>query len=137
MNNKISRNFIPPAPMSMNLEYVVDVRIVPGGRFMDAQVGRCNGGEALRRAVVADFRPEPASRDFCAKLSATDPMHGLLQPSCLGWKVDENQSGVPGQAEAVTGGVRVVRALLGPCREAARARTRQCAKGWLAAPVRS
>ena len=53
MNNKISRNFVPPASIPVNLECVVDVRIVPGGRVMDAQVGRCNGDEAVRRAVEA------------------------------------------------------------------------------------
>ena len=53
MNNKISRNFVPPASIPINLECVVDVRIVPGGRVMDAQVGRCNGDEAVRRAVEA------------------------------------------------------------------------------------
>ena len=64
LNNHISRNFVPPASMPINLECVVDVRILPGGTVADVSIGRCNGDEAVRRAVEAAVRkasplPEP------------------------------------------------------------------------------
>ena len=60
MNNQISRNFVPPASMPISLECVVDVRILPGGRVVSAEVGRCNGDEAVRRAVeAAVFKASP------------------------------------------------------------------------------
>ena len=64
LNNHISRHFIPPASVPDNLECVVDVRIVPGGTVADVSIGRCNGDDAVRRAVDAAIRkasplPEP------------------------------------------------------------------------------
>jgi colicin import membrane protein len=55
MNNQISRNFVPPASLPINLECVVDVRILPGGRVVSAnvEVNRCNGDAAVIRAVEA------------------------------------------------------------------------------------
>ncbi len=40
------------------------------------------------------FWPQPAVRQELIESAEVDPMYGLLQPSCLGWKVDENQNGV-------------------------------------------
>jgi len=54
IQQKITRNFILPASApATGLECVVRVRQLPGGRVVDASVGRCNGDDAVRRAIEA------------------------------------------------------------------------------------
>jgi len=53
LQQSISRNFVPPASAPIDLECVVDVRQVQGGTVTNVSVGRCNGDDAVRRAVEA------------------------------------------------------------------------------------
>jgi len=53
LQQSISRNFVPPASAPIDLECVVDVRQVQGGTVTNVSVGRCNGDDAVRRAIVA------------------------------------------------------------------------------------
>lgn len=57
----ITRNFILPASApASGLECVVRVRQLPGGRVVDVNVGRCNGDDAVRRAIqAAVFKASP------------------------------------------------------------------------------
>jgi len=60
IQQKITRNFVLPASAPANLECIVDVRQLPGGRVVDVQVGRCNGDEAVRRAIeTAVYKASP------------------------------------------------------------------------------
>lgn len=49
----ITRNFIRPASAPDNLECSVNVKQLPGGQVVNVDIGRCNGDEAVRRAIVA------------------------------------------------------------------------------------
>jgi colicin import membrane protein len=53
LQQAISRNFIPPASVPVDLECVVDVRQLPDGTVANVSIGRCNGDEAVQRAVEA------------------------------------------------------------------------------------
>jgi colicin import membrane protein len=53
LQQAISRNFVPPASAPIGLECVVDVRQVQGGTVTNVSIGRCNGDDAVRRAVEA------------------------------------------------------------------------------------
>jgi colicin import membrane protein len=54
IQQKITQNFILPASApASGLECVVRVRQLPGGRVVDVNVGRCNGDDAVRRAIEA------------------------------------------------------------------------------------
>lgn len=53
LQGQISRNFVPPASTPSDLECIVDVRQLPGGVVTNVEVGRCNGDEAVRRAIEA------------------------------------------------------------------------------------
>ena len=53
LQQAISRNFIPPASAPTDLECVVDVRQLPGGTVTNVSIGRCNGDDAVRRAIEA------------------------------------------------------------------------------------
>lgn len=49
----ITRNFIRPASAPENLNCIVNVKQLPGGQVVNVDIGRCNGDEAVRRAIVA------------------------------------------------------------------------------------
>ena len=53
LQNQISRNFVPPASAPIDLECVVNVRQLPGGIVTSVSIGRCNGDDAVRRAIEA------------------------------------------------------------------------------------
>ena len=53
IQQQITRNFIRPASAPENLECVVNVRQLPGGQVVNVDIGRCNGDDAVRRAVAA------------------------------------------------------------------------------------
>tara|TARA_B100000686_G_C16648157_1_gene894018 strand:- start:29 stop:871 length:843 start_codon:yes stop_codon:yes gene_type:complete len=53
LQQAISRNFVPPASVPIDLECVVDVRQLPGGTVANVSVGRCNGDAAVKRAIEA------------------------------------------------------------------------------------
>ena len=53
LQQAISRNFVPPASAPIDLECVVDVRLLAGGTVANVSIGRCNGDDAVRRAVEA------------------------------------------------------------------------------------
>lgn len=60
LRQAIARNFIPPASSPIGLECVVDVRQLAGGTVADVRIGRCNGDEAVRRAIeAAVFKASP------------------------------------------------------------------------------
>ena len=60
MQSRISRFFIPPASMPAGLECFVNVRQLPSGVVVNVEVDRCNGDEAVRRAVeAAVFKASP------------------------------------------------------------------------------
>jgi colicin import membrane protein len=60
LQNRISRNFIPPASTPPDLECIVDVRQLPGGSVVSVAIGRCNGDESVRRAIeAAVFKASP------------------------------------------------------------------------------
>jgi len=47
LQRQIAGNFVLPASAPENLECVVDIRQLPGGRVVNVEVGRCNGDESL------------------------------------------------------------------------------------------
>ncbi len=53
LQQQIARNFVLPASAPENLECVVNIRQLPGGRVVSVEVGRCNGDESVRRAIEA------------------------------------------------------------------------------------
>jgi colicin import membrane protein len=53
LQQAITRNFIPPASSPIDLECVVDVRQLPGGVVANVSISRCNGDEAVQRAIIA------------------------------------------------------------------------------------
>ncbi len=53
LQQQIARNFILPASAPEDLECVVNIRQLPGGRVVNVEVGRCNGDESVRRAIQA------------------------------------------------------------------------------------
>lgn len=55
MQEQISRNFIPPASTPVDLECFVNVRQLPSGVVVEVVVDKCNGDEAVRRAIEAAF----------------------------------------------------------------------------------
>jgi colicin import membrane protein len=60
LQSQISRNFVPPASAPIDLECVVDVRILPGGTVVNVEIGRCNGDDAVHRAIeAAVFKASP------------------------------------------------------------------------------
>ena len=60
MQMAISRGFAPPPSTPDDLECVVDVWQLPGGTVTDIEIGRCNGNEAVRRAIeAAVFKASP------------------------------------------------------------------------------
>lgn len=60
LQQAISRNFVPPASAPIDLECVVDVSQTPGGVVARVSIGRCNGDEAVRRAIeAAVFKASP------------------------------------------------------------------------------
>jgi len=60
LQNQISRNFILPASAPPNLECVVDISQLPGGQVVNVSIGRCNGDDAVRRAIeAAVFKASP------------------------------------------------------------------------------
>ena len=60
LQEAIWRNFVPPASTPIDLECIVDVRQLPGGTVVNVEVGRCNGDDAVRRAIEAAlFKASP------------------------------------------------------------------------------
>ncbi len=60
LQQAIARNFVPPASSPVDLECVVDVRQLAGGTVADVRIGRCNGDDAVRRAIeAAVFKASP------------------------------------------------------------------------------
>ena len=60
LQQQIYRNVILPASAPIDLECVVDVRQVQGGTVTNVSIGRCNGDEAVRRAIeAAVFKASP------------------------------------------------------------------------------
>jgi colicin import membrane protein len=60
LQQAIARNFVPPASAPVDLECVVDVRQLPGGTVANVSIGRCNGDDAVRRAIeAAVFKASP------------------------------------------------------------------------------
>lgn len=60
IQQQITRNFIRPASAPEDLECVVDVRQLPGGRVVNVDIGRCNGDESVRRSIeAAVFKASP------------------------------------------------------------------------------
>ena len=60
LQQAIARNFVPPASAPIDLECVVDVRQLPGGTVANVSIGRCNGDDAVRRAIeAAVFKASP------------------------------------------------------------------------------
>ncbi|MDX1403803.1 MAG: cell envelope integrity protein TolA [Woeseiaceae bacterium] len=53
IQRQITRNFIKPASAPEGLECIVNVKQLPGGQVVDVSIGRCNGDEAVRRAIMA------------------------------------------------------------------------------------
>jgi colicin import membrane protein len=53
LQQQIARNFVLPASAPEDLECVVNIRQLPGGQVVSVEVGRCNGGESVRRAIEA------------------------------------------------------------------------------------
>ena len=53
LQQKIMRNWVPPASAQPGIECVVDVQQLPGGDVVSATVGRCNGDAAVRRSIEA------------------------------------------------------------------------------------
>lgn len=53
LQQKIKRNWVPPASAQPGIECVIDVRQLPGGDVISAMVGRCNGDAAVRRSIEA------------------------------------------------------------------------------------
>ncbi len=53
LQQQIARNFVLPASAPKNLECVVNIRQLAGGRVVNVTVGRCNGDESVRRALEA------------------------------------------------------------------------------------
>lgn len=53
IQQQITRNFIRPASAPENLECIVNVKQLPGGRVVSVDIGRCNGDSAVRRAIEA------------------------------------------------------------------------------------
>ena len=53
IQQQITRNFIRPASAPEDLECVVNVRQLPGGQVVSVEIGRCNGDDAVQRAIVA------------------------------------------------------------------------------------
>lgn len=53
IQRQITRNFIRPASAPDGLECIVNVKQLPGGQVVDVQIGRCNGDDAVRRAIEA------------------------------------------------------------------------------------
>ena len=51
IQQKVERNWAPPASARAGLECEVAVVQLPSGEVVDAQTGRCNGDEAVRRSV--------------------------------------------------------------------------------------
>ena len=49
----ITRNFIRPASAPEKLQCIVNVKQLPGGQVVNVSIGRCNGDEAVRRAIIA------------------------------------------------------------------------------------
>ena len=69
LQQKIMRNWIPPASAQPGIECIIDVRQLPGGDVVSASVGRCNGDEAVRRSIEAAVHkasplPAPENPDF-------------------------------------------------------------------------
>ena len=60
LQQKIIRNWVPPASAQPGIECVVDVLQLPGGDVVTATVGRCNGDAAVRRSIEsAVFKASP------------------------------------------------------------------------------
>lgn len=60
LQQAIARNFVPPASAPIDLECVVDVRQTSGGMVGRVSIGRCNGDEAVQRAIeAAVYKAEP------------------------------------------------------------------------------
>lgn len=53
LQQQIYRNFILPASAPLDLECVVNVSQTQRGTVTNVSIGRCNGDEAVRRAIVA------------------------------------------------------------------------------------
>lgn len=53
IQRQITRNFIRPASAPEHLECIVNVKQLPGGRVVNVDIGRCNGDDAVRRAIEA------------------------------------------------------------------------------------
>ena len=60
MRQQIGRNFVLPASAPPDLECVVNIRQLAGGRVVNVEIGRCNGDESVRRAIeAAVFKASP------------------------------------------------------------------------------
>ena len=53
LQNKIQRNFTRPASAKSGIECVINVRQLPDGNVESVSIGRCNGNDAVRRAIEA------------------------------------------------------------------------------------
>lgn len=57
---KIENNWVQPPNTPDNLKCQISVEQVPGGTVVNAQVGNCNGGDAVRQSIVtAVYRASP------------------------------------------------------------------------------
>ncbi len=56
IQQQITRNFIRPGSAPENLDCTVNVKQLPGGTVVNVDIGRCNGDDAVRRAIVAAVR---------------------------------------------------------------------------------
>ena len=53
LQQAIRRNYVEPASAPIDLECIVNVRQLSGGVVASVSIGRCNGDEAVRRAIEA------------------------------------------------------------------------------------
>lgn len=60
IQQKVMRNWVPPASATTGIECKVAVRQAPGGEVISALVQSCNGDDAVRRSIeAAIFRASP------------------------------------------------------------------------------
>jgi len=53
ISRRIERNIIYPASRPEALECDVDLRLLPNGEVVKTDIGRCNGDEAVKRAIMS------------------------------------------------------------------------------------
>jgi len=66
IQQKISRNWVAPANVTVGLECTIKVQQAPGGEVLDVSFGPCNGDATIKRSIEAAVHkasPLPAPRD--------------------------------------------------------------------------